>query len=100
MTSKLWIASCALLLTLPTLAADERKKAAKEDQRLNESAVVLKEILGMPEGIPQDLLDKAVCVVVYPSVKKAAFILGGSYGRGAMTCRTGEHFTGPWSAPT
>ncbi len=99
MTSKLWIASCALLLTLPTLAADERKKAAKEDQRLNESAVVLKEILGMPEGIPKDLLDKAVCVVVYPSVKKAAFIVGGSYGRGLISCRSGKEFNGHWSAP-
>src|SRR5207245_10795849 len=50
--------------------------------------------------IPQDLLDKAECVIIFPSVLKAAFIVGGSYGRGAMTCRTGEHFTGPWGAPT
>jgi lipid-binding SYLF domain-containing protein len=99
MKSKLWIASCALLLTLPALGADERKKQAKEDQRLHESAVVLKEILGMPEGIPKDLLDKAVCVVVYPSVKKAAFIVGGSYGRGVISCRSGEEFNGHWSAP-
>src|SRR5207237_9774100 len=48
----------------------------------------------------QDLIDKAECIVVFPSVLKAAFVIGGSYGRGAMTCRTGEHFTGPWSAPT
>jgi lipid-binding SYLF domain-containing protein len=61
---------------------------------------VLKEILDIPDNIPQDLLDKAECVIVYPSVIKAAFVIGGSYGRGAMTCRTGEHFTGPWSAPT
>ena len=59
----------------------------------------MKEILGMPEGIPQDLLNKAVCVVVYPSVKKAAFIVGGSYGRGVITCRKGKDFDGPWSAP-
>lgn len=59
----------------------------------------MKEILGMPEGIPQDLMDKAVCVVVYPSVKKAAFIVGGSYGRGVITCRKGKDFDGPWSAP-
>lgn len=71
----------------------------KENERLEESANVLKEILGMPEGIPQDLLDKAVCVVVYPSVKKAAFIVGGSYGRGVITCRSGENLDGRWSAP-
>ena len=88
----------ALLFVLPTFAED--KKEMKEDQRLGESAVVLKEILGMPEGIPKDLLDKSVCVVVYPSVKKAAFIVGGSYGRGVVTCRSGKEFGGPWSAPS
>lgn len=87
----------ALLFVLPMFAED--KKEMKEDQRLGESAVVLKEILGMPEGIPKDLLDKSVCVVVYPSVKKAAFIVGGSYGRGVVTCRSGKEFGGPWSAP-
>jgi lipid-binding SYLF domain-containing protein len=72
----------------------------KEDDRLKESHTVLKEILGMPDkGIPRDLLDKAECVVVYPSVKKAAFIVGASYGRGVITCRTGKEFRGPWSAP-
>jgi lipid-binding SYLF domain-containing protein len=64
------------------------------------SAAVLKEILDIPDDIPQDLMDKAECVIIYPSVLKAAFVVGGSYGRGAMTCRTGEHYTGPWSAPT
>jgi lipid-binding SYLF domain-containing protein len=72
----------------------------KEDDRLKESYTVLKEILGTPDkGIPHDLLDKAACVVVYPSVKKAAFIVGGSYGRGVITCRSGKDFHGPWSAP-
>ena len=72
----------------------------KEDNRLKESYTVLKEILGMPDkGIPQDLLNKSECVVVYPSVKKAAFVVGGSYGRGIITCRSGENFRGPWSAP-
>lgn len=72
----------------------------KEDSRLKESHIVLKEILGMPDkGIPRDLLNKSYCVVVYPSVKKAAFIVGGSYGRGVITCRTGQNYTGPWSAP-
>ncbi len=94
------IAAVALFLALPAFAEDkDKEKDKKEVDRLNESAVVLKEILGMPEGIPKDLLNKAVCVVVYPSVKKAAFIVGGSYGRGVITCRTGQEFTGGWSAP-
>ena len=72
----------------------------KEEDRLKESAGVLKEIMGMPEkGIPRDLLDKAECVVVFPSVKKAGLGIGASYGRGAIVCRTGEDFRGPWSAP-
>jgi SH3 domain-containing YSC84-like protein 1 len=96
MKTKLCIAALALLIAIPALAED---KEQKEVGRLNESAVVLKEILGMPEGIPKDLLNKAVCVVVYPSVKKAAFIVGGSYGRGVVTCRSGKEFNGPWSAP-
>jgi SH3 domain-containing YSC84-like protein 1 len=72
----------------------------KEEDRLKQSADVLKEIMGMPEkGIPRDLLDKAECVVVFPSVKKAGFGVGASYGRGAIVCRSGEDFRGPWSAP-
>lgn len=72
----------------------------KDEERLKESGTVLKEILDTPENVSQDLLDKADCVVVYPSVLKAAFVVGGSYGRGAMTCRQGEDFKGPWGAPT
>ena len=72
----------------------------KDDKRLRNSGTVLKEILDVPDSIPQDLLDKADCVVVFPSVLKAAFIVGGSYGRGAMSCRKGENFRGPWGAPT
>jgi lipid-binding SYLF domain-containing protein len=60
----------------------------------------LKEILDVPDDIPQDLLDKADCVVVFPSVLKAAFIVGGSYGRGAMSCRQGQDFRGAWGAPS
>ena len=71
----------------------------KEQGRLGEAATVMKEVLNIPEGIPQDLLDKAECVIVFPSVVKAAFGIGGSYGRGAMTCRTGKDYNGPWSAP-
>jgi SH3 domain-containing YSC84-like protein 1 len=99
MKNKFWIAALTLLLVLPAIAADDENKEPKEDQRLNESAVVIKEILGLPEGIPKGLLNKAVCVVVYPSVKKAAFVVGGSYGRGVITCRSGKQFNGRWSAP-
>lgn len=100
MKYKLCIALLALSFVAPLFAEDQEKKEAKEDQRIGESAVVLKEILGMPDGIPKDLLNKALCVVVYPSVKKAAFIVGGSYGRGVITCRTGKEFNGGrWSAP-
>jgi len=83
------------MVALPLSAAEEQKEA----DRLDNCGTVLKEILDIPDDIPSDLLDKAECVIVIPSVLKAAFILSGSYGKGAMTCRTGEHFTGPWSAP-
>ena len=63
----------------------------KEEDRLRECATVLKEIINIPDDIPKDLLDKAECVIVFPGVKKFAMGVGGSYGRGAMTCRTGEH---------
>jgi lipid-binding SYLF domain-containing protein len=83
-----------LLCALPSLAQE------KEQARLKESYSVLKAVLGMPDkGIPRDLLNKSECVIVVPSVKKAAFIVGASYGRGVMTCRSGEGFRGPWSAP-
>ena len=74
--------------------------ASKETDRLENCGMVLDEILRIPDNIPQDLMDKAECVIVIPSVLKAAFVFGGDYGRGAMTCRSGEHFTGKWGAPT
>ena len=85
----------AALLALPLPAADN----TKEQKRLHECAQVLKEILDIPDDLPKDLLDKAECVIVIPSVFKVAVGVGGSFGRGAITCRTGEHFTGPWSPP-
>jgi len=86
-----------LACALPLLSEDKQEKV---DDRIRESADVMKEILGMPEkGIPRDLLNRAECVIVYPSVKKAAFIVGGSYGRGLITCRRGADFSGHWSAP-
>lgn len=90
---KLVVLVCLGLLVLP-LSAQK-----KEQDRLKEAGEVLTEILNIPDGIPQELLDKAECVVVLPSVKKLAIGIGGSYGRGVMVCRTGEHFTGPWGAP-
>ena len=89
---KLVIAVLALSVTLGA--------QGKEEDRLRACATVLKEILDIPDDIPKDLLDKAECVVVFPDVKKVAVGVGGTYGRGAMTCRTGEDFTGPWSAPS
>lgn len=71
----------------------------KEEDRLRECATVIKEVIDIPDNIPKDLLDKAECVIVFPAVKKLALGVGGSYGRGAMTCRTGDDFTGTWSAP-
>jgi lipid-binding SYLF domain-containing protein len=75
-------------------------KEAKEEDRVKDAGRVMTEILNIPDDVPQDLLDKADCVVVFPSVLKAAFIVGGSYGRGVMTCRTGPSFNGPWGAPS
>lgn len=91
----------ALLAAQPMISASTRAADQEKDEdRLKNCGTVLKEILDVPDNIPQDLLDKADCVVVYPSVLKAAFIVGGSYGRGAMTCRKGEDFRGPWGPPT
>lgn len=93
--------SSIVLVVLPLLAGmANASDQTKDDERLRNSGTVLKEILDVPDSIPQDLLDKADCVVVFPSVLKAAFIVGGSYGRGAMSCRKGENFRGSWGAPT
>jgi lipid-binding SYLF domain-containing protein len=91
---KLVSIACASCFLLPLYGGDA------ESSRLTEAYNVLKEILDTPDkGIPMDLLNKAECVVVFPSVKKGAFIVGASYGRGVMTCRSGEAYRGPWSAP-
>src|SRR5258705_4014126 len=84
------------VFSVPAWAADHEK----DEDRLKNTGTVLKEILDVPDNIPQHFLDKADCVVVFPSVLKAAFIVGGSYGRGAMSCRKGEDFKGAWGAPT
>jgi SH3 domain-containing YSC84-like protein 1 len=75
------------------------KKLNNEQKRLEECGVVMQEVLNVPDNIPQELLEKAECVIVIPSVKKLAFGAGASYGRGAMVCRRGETFRGPWGAP-
>lgn len=85
-----------LACVLPVVAEDKEEKV---EDRINAAANVFKEILNVPDGIPKDLLNKADCVIIYPSVKKAAFVVGGSYGRGLITCRKGRDFSRSWSAP-
>jgi len=96
MKNRLWLVVLMLVSVLPVVGEDKEEKA---DDRINAAANVMKEILGIPDGIPKDLLNKADCIVIYPSVKKAAFVVGGSYGRGLITCRKGRDFSGSWSAP-
>jgi len=88
---------CFLVVLFSAVAfavSDER-----EVDRVKDAGEVMKEILNIPDDIPQDLLDKAECVIILPSVKKGAFGIGGSYGRGVMVCRSGEHYKGKWGAP-
>src|SRR6202047_511289 len=93
--------SSILLAGLPIFSeVANASDQTKDDDRLRNCGSVFKEILDVPDNIPQGLLDKADCVVVFPSVLKAAFIVGGNYGRGAMSCRQGDDFKGPWGAPT
>jgi SH3 domain-containing YSC84-like protein 1 len=82
-------------MALPVPAAD-----SKECDRVESAGQVAQEIMDIPDDIPQNVIDKADCVVVMPSVIKGAFIVGASYGRGLMTCRSGDDFQGPWGAPT
>jgi lipid-binding SYLF domain-containing protein len=89
----------ALMLTPMLCGRTTDENAKDEHNRLQNAGTVMQEILDIPDDIPQDLLDKARCVIVMPSVLKAAFVVGGSYGRGTMVCRTGKDFSGPWGAP-
>lgn len=93
MMKKLLIALISIGVTLPAVAQN------KIDDRLGNSAEVLKQILARPDGIPQNLLDKSVCVLVFPAVKKVGIGLGVTYGRGVIVCRSGKDMNGPWSAP-
>ena len=85
-----------LIIPSIAIAADNEK----EQERVKESGNVMKELLNSESGVPISVLNKAECVIVLPSVKKGGFIIAGEYGRGVMTCRGGENFDGPWSAPT
>lgn len=91
------LAGVTTLFAPPSLRADDK---TKDEDRLKNAGEVARDIMGIPDDIPQNLLDKADCVIVIPSVLKGAFGIGGSYGRGAMTCRSGNNFQGPWGAPT
>jgi len=93
---KFMVTAACLTLVAGAVYAD---KLNKEQKRLEECGVVMQEVLNIPDNIPHDLLNKAECVIVIPSVRKAAFGVGAEYGRGAMVCRTGEHFRGAWGAP-
>ena len=96
------LAAVLAFATLSFAGPAPRPRPDKEENdrdRLENAGKVMQEILDVPDDIPQDLLDKARCVVVLPSVLKAAFVVGGSYGRGVMVCRRGHNFAGPWGAP-
>lgn len=86
------VAMCAA--TVCTLVAQQ-----KEEERLANSATVLQEITAGGKGLPQNVLEKADCVLIFPSVKKVAVGIGGSYGRGALVCRQGPEMNGAWGAP-
>lgn len=93
---KVWaLILTTLLLSSAAFAVNDER----EEDRVKDAGEVLKEILNIPDDIPQDLLDKAECLIILPSVKKGAFGVGGSYGRGVMVCRGGEHYTGKWGPP-
>ena len=92
-----------VLVGLPAFVTPVSSRAddtTTDQDRIKTAGTVLKEIMNIPDNIPQSLIDKADCVIVYPSVLKAAFVVGVSYGRGVMTCRSGASFRGPWSAPS
>ncbi|MGH9827089.1 MAG: lipid-binding SYLF domain-containing protein [Blastocatellia bacterium] len=90
----------AILLIASVAYGSDASDKQKQEERLKNAGQVMDENLKMPDTIPQDILNKTKCVVVIPSVLKAAFVVGGSYGRGAMVCRAGKDFSGPWGSPS
>ena len=93
---KFIVCFAVLLMSAATTFAANNER---EEDRVKDAGTVLKEILNIPDDIPHDLLNKAECVIILPSVLKGAFGIGGSYGRGVMVCRSGEHYKGRWGAP-
>jgi lipid-binding SYLF domain-containing protein len=93
MKKNLLIALVCAAVTIPAVAQN------KIDDRLGQSALVLQQIIAKPDSIPQEFLDKAICVLVFPSVKKVGLGIGVTYGRGVLACRSGANFAGPWSPP-
>jgi lipid-binding SYLF domain-containing protein len=93
MKSKFVVLAVALTVAFPLFGQK------KEDERLTNSAAVLREILGQNEGLPKSIVDKADCVLIFPSVKKIAIGIGGSYGRGVLVCRKGSTMNGEGGAP-
>src|SRR6202521_4956626 len=93
MFRKLTLGVCILFAATTVFAAN------KEKERLENSGTVLQEVMDVPDNIPQELLEKAECIIVFPSVLKAAFVIGGRCGRGPVACRAREHFNGPRGAP-
>ena len=93
MRKSIFVVCLVLVATAPLFAGN------KEQNRLHNAGVVMQEVMNTPENIPQEVMEKADCVIVIPSLLKAAFGIGASYGRGAMVCRTGKNFRGPWGAP-
>ncbi|HXW55367.1 MAG TPA: lipid-binding SYLF domain-containing protein [Candidatus Cybelea sp.] len=94
------LAILAALLIFVSVAFGQTEDQTKQQRRLEAAGQVMSEVLHMPDTIPHRVLDRTRCVVVVPSVLKAAFVVGGSYGRGAMVCRSGRNFSGPWGAPS
>ena len=95
----LGLALCLVVAAATVAAQNKEKDQNKEQERLAECGVVMNEVLNVPDNVPQEVLDNAECVIVIPSMTKVALGLGGSYGRGAMVCRSGKAFNGSWGAP-
>ena len=89
-----------LVMAVMVLAGLPASAQKDENNRIKNAGRVMAEILNMPDDVPEDILNKAECVIVMPSTMKFAIGIGGSYGRGVMTCRSGKEFNGPWSAPS
>lgn len=93
MKKKMMVFALCLAVASPMFAQK------KEAERLDNSATVLRELLVGSSGLPTSILDQADCVVIFPSVKKVAVGIGGSYGRGVLVCRKGADMNGDWGAP-